>query len=145
MVAYQNGAPVLLSDVADVIDDVENFKQAAWMNKSPAVIINIQRQPGFNVIQVVDSIKKMLPQLESSLPASVQVSVLTDRTTTIRASVKDVEFELMLAVALVVMVIFLIFAHLGRDDHPQHRSPCITWSVLLGSCICWASALIICP
>ena len=107
VVAYQNGDPVYLSDVATVIDDVENFKEAAWMNKSPAVIVNIQRQPGSNVIKVVDSIKKMLPQLESALPASVQVSVLTDRTTTIRASVMDVEFELMLAIALVVMVIFL--------------------------------------
>jgi len=107
VVAYQNGGPVYLSDVARVIDDVENFKEAAWMNKIPAVIVNIQRQPGFNVIQVVDSIKKMLPQLESALPASIQVSILTDRTTTIRASVKDVQFELMLSVALVVMVIFL--------------------------------------
>jgi multidrug efflux pump len=123
VVAYQNGAPVLLSDVANVIDDVENTKQAAWMNKSPAVIINIQRQPGFNVIQVVDGIKKELAQLESSLPASVQVSVLTDRTTTIRASVKDVQFELMLAVALVVLVIFLFLRSLAGTIIPSIAVP----------------------
>src|SRR4249920_676056 len=84
IVAYRNGAPVHLSDVADVIDDVENVKQAAWMNEVPAVIVNIQRQPGANVIDVVDRIKKLLPQLQSALPSAVQVSVLTDRTTTIR-------------------------------------------------------------
>ena len=123
VVAYKQGAPVLLSDVAHVIDDVENTKQAAWMNRSPAVIINIQRQPGFNVIQVVDSIKHMLPQLESSLPAAVQVSVLTDRTTTIRASVKDVEFELMLAVALVVMVIFLFLRSFAGTIIPSIAVP----------------------
>src|SRR5271157_4244584 len=123
VVAYQNGAPVLLSDVADVIDDVENTKQAAWMNNSPAVIINIQRQPGFNVIQVVDGIKKMLPQLESSLPASIQVSILTDRTTTIRASVADVQFELMFAVALVVMVIFLFLRTLSATIIPSIAVP----------------------
>jgi multidrug efflux pump len=123
VVAYQNGAPVLLSDVAQVIDDAENIKQAAWMNNSPAVIINIQRQPGFNVIQVVDGIKKMLPQLESSLPASVQVSILTDRTTTIRASVKDVQFELMLAVALVVMVMFLFLRTLASTIIPSIAVP----------------------
>jgi multidrug efflux pump len=109
--------------VAQVIDDVENVKQAAWMNHSPAVIINIQRQPGFNVIQVVDGIKKMLPQLESSLPASVQVSILTDRTTTIRSSVKDVQFELMLAVALVVMVMFLFLRTLASTIIPSIAVP----------------------
>jgi multidrug efflux pump len=123
VVAYQNGDPVFLSDVANVIDDVENVKQAAWMNNSPAVIINIQRQPGFNVIQVVDGIKRMLPKLESSLPASVQVSILTDRTTTIRASVKDVQFELMLAVALVVLVIFLFLRTLAGTIIPSIAVP----------------------
>jgi multidrug efflux pump len=123
VVAYQNGAPVLLSDVARVIDDAENVKQAAWMNNSPAVIINIQRQPGFNVIQVVDGIKKMLPKLESSLPASVQVSVLTDRTTTIRSSVKDVQFELMLSVALVVMVMFLFLRTFASTIIPSIAVP----------------------
>ena len=123
IVAYQNGSPVLLSDVARVIDDAENIKQAAWMDNSPAVIINIQRQPGFNVIQVVDGIKKMLPQLESSLPASVQVSILTDRTTTIRASVKDVQFELMLSVALVVLVIFLFLRTLAGTIIPSIAVP----------------------
>jgi multidrug efflux pump len=107
IIAYRNGAPVRLSDVATVVDGVENVKQAAWMNEVPAVLLNIQRQPGANIIQLVDRIKTLLPQLESSLPKSIQVSVLTDRTTTIRASVSDVQFELMLTIALVVMVIFL--------------------------------------
>src|SRR6266581_4458198 len=107
IVAYRNGAPIQLSDVADVVEDAENVRLAAWMNEVPAVILNIQRQPGANVIEVVDRVKRLLPQLTASLPASVEVATLTDRTVTIRASVKDVQFELMLAVALVVMVIFL--------------------------------------
>jgi len=107
IIAYRNGAPIQLSDVADVIEDAENVRLAAWMNDVPAVILNIQRQPGANVIEVVDRVKQLLPQLTASLPASVEVATLTDRTVTIRASVKDVQFELMLAVALVVMVIFL--------------------------------------
>ena len=123
VVAYQKGNPVFLSNVARVIDDVENFKQAAWTDKSPAVIINIQRQPGVNVIQVVNRIKRMLPQLKASLPASVQVSVLTDRTTTIRASVADVEFELTLAVALVVMVIFLFLRTFSGTIIPSIAVP----------------------
>ncbi len=121
IVSYRNGAPVHLSDVADVIDDVENVKQAAWMNEAPAVIVNIQRQPGANVIEVVDRIKKLLPQLQSALPSSVQVTVLTDRTTSIRASVRDVQFELMLAVALVIMVIFLFLRTLSATDHSRRR------------------------
>jgi multidrug efflux pump len=107
IVAYRNGAPLLLSDVADVIEDAENVRLAAWMNHSPAVILNIQRQPGANVIEVVDRVKGLLPQLTAALPAAVEVATLTDRTVTIRASVADVQFELVLAVALVVMVIFL--------------------------------------
>ena len=88
IVAYRNGAPVHLSDVATVIDGVENVNQAAWMNQAPAVIVNVQRQPGANIIAVVDRVKNLLPQLQSSLPAAVQLSILTDRTTTIRASVE---------------------------------------------------------
>ena len=107
VVAYRNGSPVMLSDVAHIVDGVENNKLAAWNNTTPAVILNIQRQPGANTIQVVDSIESLLPQLESTLPRSVHVEIVTDRTTSIRASVKDVEFELMLVIALVVMVIFL--------------------------------------
>jgi multidrug efflux pump len=107
IVAYKDGAPVHLKDVAEVVDGAQNTKLAAWMNKTPAVILNIQRQPGANVIQVVDTIKSLLPQLQAALPPAINVTVLTDRTTTIRASVHDVEFELALAVALVVMVIFL--------------------------------------
>jgi multidrug efflux pump len=123
VVAYHNGAPVLLSDVANVIDDAENVKQAAWMNETPAVIVNIQRQPGANIIQVVDRITKLLPLLKTSLPAAVQVTVLTDRTTTIRASVQDVEFELMLTVALVVMVIFLFLRNLAATVIPSVAVP----------------------
>jgi len=107
VVAYRNGAPVRLSDVAKVVDGIENVKQAAWMNLTPAVILNIQRQPGANIIAVVDRVKALLPQLRASLPSAIKVSILTDRTTTIRASVHDVEFELMLTIGLVVMVIFL--------------------------------------
>src|ERR1700724_418448 len=90
IIAYRNGAPVKLTDVASLVDDAENVRQAAWMNEIPAVILNIQRQPGANIISVVDRIKQLLPQLTSTLPASIKVSVLTDRTTTIRASVSDV-------------------------------------------------------
>lgn len=107
IIAYKNGAAVRLRDVADAVDGAQNSKLAAWMNLSPAVIVNIQRQPGANVIEVVDQIKEMLHLLEAALPAAVDVSVLNDRTVTIRASVADVEFELMLAVALVVLVIFV--------------------------------------
>ncbi|MDT2020561.1 MdtB/MuxB family multidrug efflux RND transporter permease subunit [Methylocella sp. CPCC 101449] len=107
IVAYKNGAAVRLSDVAVVVDGTENNKLAAWMNETPAIIVNIQRQPGANVIDVVDRIKGLLPQLEASLPSAIEVTVMTDRTTTIRASVRDVEYELTLAVILVVLVIFV--------------------------------------
>jgi multidrug efflux pump len=123
VVAYRNGAPVRLSDVAEAIDDVENVKQSAWVNETPAVILNIQRQPGANVIEVVDRIKRLLPQLKSSLPSSINVQVLTDRTTTIRASVRDVEFELILAVVLVVFVIFLFLRNLGATTIPSVAVP----------------------
>jgi multidrug efflux pump len=122
-VAYRNGGPVRLSDVADVIDDTENVRQAAWMNDTPAVILNIQRQPGANIIGVVDRIKKLLPQLKASLPSAVEVTVLTDRTTTIRASVEDVQFELILTVALVVMVIFLFLRNLAATVIPSVAVP----------------------
>jgi multidrug efflux pump len=123
IIAYRNGAPVRLSDVATVIDAPENLRQAAWMNNQPAVIVNIQRQPGANIIQVVDRINSLMPFLQSNLPASVNVSVVTDRTTTIRASVKDVEFELMLTVALVVMVIFLFLRNLPATVIPSIAVP----------------------
>ena len=123
VVAYRNGAPVLLSDVANVIDGAEDVNQAAWMNDTPAVIVNIQRQPGANIIQVVDRIQKLLPILQTNLPASVKVSILSDRTTTIRASVKDVEFELLLTVALVVMVIFLFLRSLSATIIPSVAVP----------------------
>ncbi len=123
IVTYRNGAPVELKDVAKVIDDSENQKQAAWMNATPAVIVNIQRQPGANIIQVVDRIQKLLPQLQAVLPGSVNVKILTDRTTTIRASVADVEFELMLTIALVVMVIFLFLRNLAATIIPGIAVP----------------------
>jgi multidrug efflux pump len=107
VVAYKNGAPIMLADVAKVVDGVENEQLSAWMNQVPAVILNIQRQPGANIISVVDSIKALLPKLRATIPSTIAVSVLTDRTTTVRASVADVEFELMLCVALVVAVIFV--------------------------------------
>jgi multidrug efflux pump len=123
VVAYRNGAPVMLTDVADVIDGVENNNQAAWMNQTPAVIVNIQRQPGANTISVVKSIKKLMPQLEANLPASIQVTTLTDLTTAIQASVSDVEFELMLTIGLVVLVIFLFLRSLYATIIPSVAVP----------------------
>jgi multidrug efflux pump len=123
IVASRNGAPVRLSDIADVIDDAEDVKQAAWMNTVPAVILNVQRQPGANIIKVVDRIKDLLPKLKASLPTSVEVAILTDRTTTIRASVQDVQFELMLTVALVVMVMFLFVRTLSATVIPSVAVP----------------------
>jgi multidrug efflux pump len=123
VVAYRNGAPILLSDVATVEIGPENSRLSAWMNTTPALIVNIQRQPGANVIQVVDSIKAVLPTLSDSLPAGVTVKPLTDRTTTIRASVRDVEFELTLAVALVVLVIFLFLRNIPATIIPSLSVP----------------------
>jgi len=123
IVAYRNGAPVKLTDVAQVIDDTENINQAAWKNTTPAVIVNIQRQPGANVIEVVDRIKQLMPQLTGALPAGVKVEILTDRTTTIRASVEDVQFELFLAVVLVVAVIFLFLRNLPATAIPSVAVP----------------------
>ena len=123
VVAYHNGAPVRLSDVANVIDGTENARLAAWMNLTPAVIVNIQRQPGANIISVVDRIKKLLPQLQASLPSAVKVQILTDRTTTIRASVKDVEFELALTIVLVVIVIFFFLRNLRATVIPSVAVP----------------------
>jgi len=123
IVAYKDGAPVRLSDVAAVIDSAENVKQAAWMNLTPAVIMNIQRQPGANIITVVDHIKALLPQLQATLPPSVRVAILTDRTQTIRASVQDVQFELVLTIGLVVMVIFLFLRNLPATIIPGVAVP----------------------
>jgi multidrug efflux pump len=127
VIAYRNGAPVRLGDVARVTDSVENSQLAAWMGHgntlSPAVIVNIQRQPGANIISVVDRIKKLLPVLQASLPAAVKVSVLTDRTETIRASVQDVEFELTLTIGLVVLVIFLFLRNLRATIIPSFAVP----------------------
>jgi multidrug efflux pump len=123
VVAYKNGAPVFLSDVADVVDSAENVRLAAWMNEVPAVILNIQRQPGANVIDVVDRIKRQLPQLQAAMPAAIDVAVLTDRTVTIRASVRDVQIELLLAVALVVAVIFVFLRKLRATVIPSVAVP----------------------
>jgi multidrug efflux pump len=123
IVAYKNGNPVRLSDVAKVITGPENVNQAAWMNNTPAVILNIQRQPGANIIKVVDSIKLRLKQLQSNLPASVKVTVLTDRTNTIRASVKDVQYEMMLTIVLVVLVIFVFLRTLSATIIPSIALP----------------------
>jgi multidrug efflux pump len=123
IIAYRKGAPVRLTDVAAVVDGAENVKQAAWADRNPAVILNIQRQPGANIIAVVDRVQKLLPQLRASLPSAVQVRVLTDRTTTIRASVADVQFELMLTVALVVMVIFVFLRSFSATIIPSVAVP----------------------
>lgn len=123
VIAYRNGAPIRISDIANVVEDAENTQLAAWANRDPAVILNIQRQPGANVIQVVDRVKELLPQIQSALPAELNVVVLTDRTTTIRASVHDVQFELLLSVGLVVMVIFLFLRNIPATLIPSIAVP----------------------
>ncbi|HWF91022.1 MAG TPA: multidrug efflux RND transporter permease subunit [Terriglobales bacterium] len=123
VVAYKNGAPVRLSDVATVVDGAENIMQAAWMNQTPAVIVNIQRQPGANIISVSDRITALLPQLQHSMPQSVDLQILTDRTETIRASVKDVQFTLVLTIGLVVLVIFLFLRNLAATVIPSVAVP----------------------
>jgi multidrug efflux pump len=123
VVAYRNGAPVRLKDVATLIEAPENTKLGAWMNSTPALIINVQRQPGANVVDVVDEIQAMLPSLKATLPAGVELTVLTDRTITIRASIKDVQFEMILAVLLVVLVIFLFLRDLRATLIPSLSVP----------------------
>jgi len=123
IIAYKNGAPIRLRDVADVIDSAENTRLAAWANTRPGVILNVQRQPGANVIAVTDRIKAALPGLQASLPGSVDVTLLSDRTVTIRASVADVEFSLLLAVALVVMVIYLFLRKVPATIIPSLAVP----------------------
>jgi multidrug efflux pump len=123
VVAYRNGAPVMLTDVAKIVDGVENSSLAAWMNKTPAVIVNVQRQPGGNTIKVVERIKALLPQLEANLPKGIDVTTLTDLTTPIQASVSDVEFELMLTIFLVIMVIFLFLRSLYATIIPSVAVP----------------------
>jgi len=123
IIAYRNGAPVRVQDVANVVDGVENVQQAAWMNRTPAVIVNVQRQPGANIINVVDRIQLLLPQLSAAIPPTVKVTILTDRTVTIRASVHDVEFELMLTVVLVVLVIFIFLRHVSATIIPSVAVP----------------------
>src|SRR5665647_1701091 len=123
ILAYRNGAAIRLGDVADLVDGAENTRLAAWANQRPAILLNIQRQPGANVIEVVDRIKQLLPDLETNLPKAIRVEVLTDRTTTIRASVHDVQFELLLAVVLVVMVIFLFLRNIPATIIPGIAVP----------------------
>jgi multidrug efflux pump len=123
VVAYRNNAPVMLTDVAHIVDGIENNNQAAWMNQTPAVILNVQRQPGANTINVVDSIKQLLPQLETNLPAGIILTTLTDLTTPIRASISDVEFELFLTIGLVVLVIFLFLRNVYATIIPSVAVP----------------------
>jgi multidrug efflux pump len=123
VVAYRNGAPVMLTDVAQIVNGVENNNQAAWMNQTPAVILNVQRQPGANTISVVRSIKAQIPQLQANLPTGIQVTTLTDLTTAIEASVSDVEFELLLTIGLVVLVIFLFLRSLYATIIPSVAVP----------------------
>jgi multidrug efflux pump len=123
VIAYRNGAPIRLADVADIVVGPENSRLGAWMNRSPAIILNVQRQPGANVIQVADAIKMLLPQLRAGLPPAITVEPLTDRTTTIRASVQDVQFELGLAVLLVVLVTFLFLRNAPATIIPSLSVP----------------------
>jgi multidrug efflux pump len=123
IIAYHNGAPIRLCDVAKVVSGAENVQLAAWANDRAAVILNIQRQPGANVIEVVDHVKQLLPQLQASLPASVEVVLLTDRTVTIRASITDVQIELMISIALVVLVVFLFLRNIPATIIPGVAVP----------------------
>ncbi|MFC0398892.1 MdtB/MuxB family multidrug efflux RND transporter permease subunit [Paraburkholderia rhizosphaerae] len=123
VVAYKNGRPVMLTDVAKIVPGAENTKLGAWVDGTPAIILNVQRQPGANVIQVVDSIKKLLPSLQQSLPAALDVQIVTDRTTTIRASVRDVQFELLMSVVLVVLVMYLFLANVYATIIPSLSVP----------------------
>jgi multidrug efflux pump len=132
VIGYKNGAAIHLSDVADVVDGAENSELAAWANRTPAIIVNIQRQPGSNVIAVVNGIKAMLPKLEKTLPAAADVAVLSDQTTTIRASVADVEFELGLSIVLVVLVIFVFLRNIPATVIPSLSVPLSLMGTLAG-------------
>ncbi|MBM1101775.1 efflux RND transporter permease subunit, partial [Klebsiella pneumoniae] len=123
IIAYQNGAPIRLGDVASVEQGAENSWLGAWANQQRAIVMNVQRQPGANIIDTADSIRQMLPQLTESLPKSVKVQVLSDRTTNIRASVRDTQFELMLAIALVVMIIYLFLRNVPATIIPGVAVP----------------------
>ena len=123
ILAYNNGAPLRLKDVAEIVDGAENERLAAWANENQAVLLNIQRQPGANVIEVVDRIKALLPSITDNLPAGIDVTVLTDRTQTIRASVRDVQHELLIAIALVVMVTFLFLRRASATLIPSIAVP----------------------
>ena len=123
IIAWKNGNPLRLSDVAEIVDDAENLRLAAWADTTPGVILNVQRQPGANVIEVVDRVKQLLPQLQAALPAAIEISVLTDRTVTIRASVHDVQIELMLAIVLVVLVIYVFLRNVPATLIPSVAVP----------------------
>jgi hydrophobe/amphiphile efflux-1 (HAE1) family protein len=136
VIAYRNGAPVLLRDVGTAIDSVEDTEQAAWFQGTPAVLLDIQRQPGANTINVVDSVKAALPKLQTSLPASLKISVVTDRTTTIRAAIHDVQFTLVLTVALVVMVIFTFLRKFWATVIPSVTLPVSLIATFGGMALC---------
>src|SRR5262249_23405195 len=123
IVAYKNGSPVRLGDIGQVIDNVENVRLGSWVDGRPAIVLDIQRQPGANIIQTADRVKALLPKLRASIPPSVNVSILTDRTATIRASIADVQFTLLLAVALVVMVIFVFLRKFWATVIPSVALP----------------------
>ena len=123
VVAYKNGAPVRISDIGDVIDHVENNRQAAWVGDRPAVIVDIQRQPGANIIETADRVKQLLPQLQATIPPGLRVSILNDRTETIRASVRDVQFTMLLTVALVVLVVFVFLRKFWATVIPSIALP----------------------
>ncbi|MPQ72014.1 efflux RND transporter permease subunit, partial [Pseudomonas sp. MWU12-2323] len=123
VIAYKNGAPIRLAQIAGSVQGPENPRQAAWTNSTPSIVLNIQRQPGANVIDVVDRVQQLLPKLRASLPGTLKVEVLTDRTQTIRASVTDVQFELAVAVLLVVLVIFLFLRNVAATLIPAVTVP----------------------
>ncbi len=129
IIAYQNGAPIRLGDVAIIEQGAENSWLGAWANNQQAIVMNVQRQPGANIIATADSVRQMLPQLTESLPKSVKVQVLSDRTTNIRASVSDTQFELMLAIALVVMIIYLFLRNVPATIIRASPCRCRWWAL----------------
>jgi hydrophobe/amphiphile efflux-1 (HAE1) family protein len=136
VIAYRNGAPVLLKDVGTAIDSIEDSEQAAWFQGTPAVLLDIQRQPGANTINVVEAVKAVLPKLQASLPASLKISVVTDRTTTIRAAIHDVQFTLVLTIVLVVMVIFIFLRKLWATVIPSVTLPVSLIATFGGMALC---------
>ena len=140
VVSYKNGAPVRLSDIATVTEGVEDIRNGALVDGEPGIIMIVLRQPGANIIKTVDGVKALLPELRAIIPPIINFSLDSDRTHTIRASVQNVQFTLLLTVGLVIMVIFLFLRNVWATVIPSVSVPLLRWSAHLESCICWGIA-----